>query len=331
MPGIGLLEQATAIQAASADCRGLGGAAVESDKVGLEAARLLATSPSVMSPFCSFVNRVGLSLRGSFAATQEVTACHLQAAARPGGLFVAVAIAICLTGCGTTKWTDSARSATEQLLTSDAIERAVMQVDATPLAGRKAFLDVSPLDKTNDSSYLQSSLRHQLLACGVGLAESKADAEVVVEARAGAIGTNRDELMVGLPQTNLTVAGFGGMLPEMSLAKRTDQEAVAKLSLFAYDRETGMPVWQSGVQNVASRTHDRWYFGAGPFKTGDVTESPRFAGIRLRMPTFRRQEPAELADAVKLTKPHLYDTLPPLPEDISPVLTAAGDADGTRK
>lgn len=243
-----------------------------------------------------------------------------------------VAVAVILAssaGCGTTRWTDSARTATEQLLTSDAIERAVMQVDATPLAGRKAFLDVSALNQTNDSSYLSSSLRHQLLACGVGLAESKADAEVIVEARAGAIGTNRDELMVGIPQTNLTIMGVGGMLPEMSAAKRTDQEAVAKLSLFAYDRETGMPLWQSGVQNVASRTHDRWYFGAGPFKTGDINDNPRFAGIRLRMPTFRKDKPAELADAVKLTKPHLYATLPPLPEDVSPIITADGGSDAT--
>lgn len=229
-------------------------------------------------------------------------------------------------GCGTTKWSDSARTATEQLLTSDAIERAVMQVDATALAGRKAFLDVTALAQTNDNAYLSSSLRHQLLACGVGLAESKADAEVIVEARAGAIGTNRDELMVGIPQTNVTFMGMGGLIPEMSAAKRTDQEAVAKISLFAYDRATGMPVWQSGVQNVASRTHDRWYLGAGPFKSGDVTETPRFAGIRLRVPKFKRETPIELADAVKLTKPHLYATLPPLPEDVSPVLTAGGAA-----
>ena len=257
------------------------------------------------------------------AGTQRPTACS---ASRPSlaCLLLLMLASLLATGCGTTRWTDSARTATEQLLTSDAIERAVMQVDATPLAGRKAFLDVSAMNQTNDSAYLSSSLRHQLLACGVGIAESKADAEVIVEARAGAIGTNRDELMVGIPQTNLTIMGIGGMLPEMSAAKRTDQEAVAKLSLFAYDRETGMPLWQSGVQNVASRTHDRWYFGAGPFKTGDINDNPRFAGIRLRMPTFSKGKPAELADAVKLTKPHLYATLPPLPEDVGKTLTADG-------
>lgn len=243
--------------------------------------------------------------------------------------FVACVVVAVTSGCGTTRWSDSARTATEQLLTSDAIERAVMQVDATALAGRKVFLDVSALDSTTDRLYLNSSLRHQLLACGVGLAEVRTDAEVIVEARAGAIGTNRDELMVGVPATNLTVMGFGGVIPEMSAAKRTDQEAVAKLTLFAYDRETGMPIWQSGVQNVASRTHDRWYFGAGPFKSGDINDNPRFAGMRLRMPKLRKDKPAELADAVKLTKPHIYATLPPSPEDFSPVITADGGSDST--
>jgi hypothetical protein len=284
-----------------------------------------------MSTWSEFVDRgqaaVGIHAATFRAETEAGTQQPMPSEAAPSAivlLLVVALLSLLATGCGTTRWTDSARTATEQLLTSDAIERAVMQVDATPLAGRKAFLDVSAMNQTNDSAYLSSSLRHQLLACGVGIAESKADAEVVVEARAGAIGTNRDELMVGIPQTNLTIMGIGGMLPEMSAAKRTDQEAVAKISLFAYDRETGMPLWQSGVQNVASRTHDRWYFGAGPFKTGDINDNPRFAGIRLRMPTFRKDKPAELADAVKLTKPHLYATLPPLPEDVGPVVTADG-------
>ena len=73
-------------------------------------------------------------------------------------------------GCGTTRWSDSKRTATEQLLISDAVERAVMQIDMRPLAGRAVFLDTTILNDVTDGKYLASALRHQLLASGCRLA-----------------------------------------------------------------------------------------------------------------------------------------------------------------
>lgn len=43
--------------------------------------------------------------------------------------------ALCVSGCGTTRWSDSKRTATEQMLVSDAVERAVGAIDMRPLAG----------------------------------------------------------------------------------------------------------------------------------------------------------------------------------------------------
>jgi UTP--glucose-1-phosphate uridylyltransferase len=55
------------------------------------------------------------------------------------GLVSAIAVIALSTGCGTTRWSDSKRTATEQLLISDAVERAVMQIDMRPLAGQTSF------------------------------------------------------------------------------------------------------------------------------------------------------------------------------------------------
>ncbi|MEI8227755.1 MAG: DUF6655 family protein [Planctomycetota bacterium] len=61
-----------------------------------------------------------------------------------------------LAGCGTTRMSDSKRTATEQLLVSQAIDRAVMQVDVRPLAGRKVFLETAFMDDVEDGKYLES-------------------------------------------------------------------------------------------------------------------------------------------------------------------------------
>ena len=84
-------------------------------------------------------------------------------------------------GCGTTRWSDSKRTATEQLLISDAVERAVMQIDMRPLAGQTVFLDTKILDDVSDGKYLASALKHQLLASGCRVAAAQDAAKLTAE------------------------------------------------------------------------------------------------------------------------------------------------------
>ena len=60
---------------------------------------------------------------------------------------LALVMAACAVGCGTTRWTDTQRTATEQLLVTDAIDRAVSQVNLRSLAGHTVFLDVQFLQR----------------------------------------------------------------------------------------------------------------------------------------------------------------------------------------
>lgn len=230
--------------------------------------------------------------------------------------FLAIGIAVCAAGCGTTRWSDSKRTATEQMLVSDAVERAVTAIDMRPLAGYAVFLDTTYMDDVTDSKYLTSTLRHQLLASGCRLAADRDAAEVVVEARAGALGTDRTDLLIGLPATSVEVMGNGTAIPEIAAAKRTEQRAVAKVNLFAYDRASGRPLWQSGMQHVASNTRDRWLLGAGPFQDGDIHEQMELAGDKMPSPWRLRKE-AEQADSpavagqVDLSGPKVFAALAP--------------------
>jgi hypothetical protein len=191
-------------------------------------------------------------------------------------------------GCGTSKWTDTGRSATEQLLITDAMDRAVSDLDFRALAGKTVFIDSAPLKKITDSEYLVSCLRQQMLACECVLKDAKTEADYVVEVRAGAVGTDRHDLLYGVPAVNVPtvvpVSGIPSQIPEMPFIKKTDQRAVVRLSLFAYNQKTGRRLWQSGAVSQESDAKAVWVLGAGPFQRGTIFDGMEFAGDKLDMP-----------------------------------------------
>ena len=190
-------------------------------------------------------------------------------------------LALLLAGCGTTKMTDTPRSATEMLLVSQAVDYAVARIDFAPLKGQPVYLDVTPLDAgVVDKGYLVSSVRQQLLAHGALIQEDKWRATYVVELRAGAVGTDRHSVMLGTPAVSLpsVVPGIPTSVPEIALMKKSDQRGVAKIGVFAYNRITGRAVWQSGTVESSSQLKDTWVFGAGPFTRGTIRQRPEIAG-----------------------------------------------------
>src|SRR5262245_35149140 len=80
-------------------------------------------------------------------------------------------------GCGTTRWTDTQRTLTEQWLVSSAIDEAVSRIDFTVLRDKTVFLDSQYLDLlVVDKGYLVSSVRQVLLANGCLLQEDRTKA-----------------------------------------------------------------------------------------------------------------------------------------------------------
>ncbi len=192
-----------------------------------------------------------------------------------------------LSGCGTSRWTDTARTATEQMLISDAMDRAVSEMDLRALAGKKVFLDSTPMARVTDSPYLISSLRQHMLASGCVLKDKRVEADYVVEARAGAVGTDKHEMFLGIPSISVPI-GLAPTpvpsIPEVKFIKKTEQRAITKLALFAYNAKTGRPVWQSGARPVTSKAKDVWIAGAGPFQRGSIYEGTQLAGEKIALP-----------------------------------------------
>ncbi len=182
-----------------------------------------------------------------------------------------------LVGCGTTKFSDTGRTATEQLLISSAMEDVVDEYDYSRLAGLKVHIKIA--NSTTDSEYLKSLIRQQLAANGAFVRDAEDDADYILEVAPGAVGTNRYELMYGIPETSIPAIGTlaATSIPEFALIKRTDQKAQVKLNMWAYNKTTGAIIWQSGLKTKSSNIRDRWIFGAGPFTDASYDE----AGMRL--------------------------------------------------
>ncbi len=245
---------------------------------------------------------------------------------------IAIAVFLVASGCGTSKWTDTGRSATEQLLITDAMDRAVSHLDVRALSQKTIYLDTAPLKKMTDCDYLISCLRQHMIASGCIIKDKKEDADYIVEVRAGAVGTDRHDLLYGVPAVSIPsvvpVSGIPSQIPEMPVIKKTDQRAIVKLSVFAYNRETGRPLWQSGADPQESKAKAVWVLGAGPFQRGTIYDGTEFAGDRLDLPLVDIQKPTDNRVSVA---DEAYFVEPPLETDPEEKLETAVAASDEKK
>ena len=207
-------------------------------------------------------------------------------------LVLLLAALISAGGCGTTRMSDTARTGTEQLLVSNAIDRAINEMDFSVLADKDVYLDPQYMRGTVDEGYIISSLRQHLLANGSVLKANREDATYVVEARSGAVGTNRHDVLLGVPSFSLPYTGMPGVpsqVPEIPFAKSTHQKGVAKLAVFVYNQQSGLPIWQSGATTITATSRDTWVLGTGPFQRGSIYQGTGFAGSRLMLPFGRER------------------------------------------
>jgi hypothetical protein len=206
----------------------------------------------------------------------------------PGLLLLLAAISA--SGCGTTKQAE----ATQQLLTSDAVDRSVARIDFSPLEGQTVFLEtkyiVDPKILTFvNANYVISSLRQQLFAAGCLLKEKADEADYIVEARVGTLGNDENSIIYGIPANNALASATAVLpnappvpaIPEIALARKDDKMAAAKVAAFAYHRDSRAIVWQSGLSVSKSTAKDTWFMGIGPFERGTVHDGWEFAGSKL--------------------------------------------------
>jgi hypothetical protein len=184
-----------------------------------------------------------------------------------GGTLVVLGILLGLSsGCTSTKTSNTARTGTEQLLISNAVDQSLSKVDFRPMAGKKVLIEEKYLEST-DKGYVASTVRHHVLQAGGALVAKPEEAEVILEIRSGGIGTDTSDSFLGVPGISLP-----GMLtlPDVKIVTRTRQSAFAKLGLVAIDAKTHQVLGDGGT-TLSMSDDNKWFvMGVGPYEDGSM-------------------------------------------------------------
>lgn len=215
-----------------------------------------------------------------------------------------VLTAVLAVGCTSTRTTNTARTAREQVLISNAVDQALSKVDFAAFNGAKIFIDDKYLECV-DKGYLVGSIRHRAMTNGAMVVSKIEDADVALELRSGVIGTDSADSFVGTPEIVLP-----GMLtlPEVRLISRNNQSAMAKIGIVAYSPKTNQLLGEGGVSSSMSHDNNWFVLGVGPYQNGEVkTEIERTTSRQPGQPhqslptTVAFQEPAGTPARVQLT------------------------------
>lgn len=199
-----------------------------------------------------------------------------QWAVRLLSVLVAGVFVLVVGGCSTLRSTDPPRTASEQFLLSEAAARAVKQLQVEALRDRKIYLDDFYFNAP-EKGFVLSELRAHLLINGVRLMRTRDDAEVIIEARSGAVGIDRYDYLFGLVSVPLSTNAATGStfsttvaIPELPLYKFSKQRGIASIAIIAYWNDTGELFSSSGPYVGRTNREDYWFFGFGPNTVGDI-------------------------------------------------------------
>ena len=145
-----------------------------------------------------------------------------------------------LAGCSTSVQSNPSRTATEQMLISTAADHAAAQLDLPIPAHTPVFVDNTNMDGT-DIKYAIGAIRARLLRQGARLVDDKKNADIVVETRSGALSTDQNTFLIGIPQFTVPIpfATTPLTLPEIALYGSKDQKGVAKFAFTGYNAKNG--------------------------------------------------------------------------------------------
>lgn len=174
-------------------------------------------------------------------------------------VFVALILALLALGaCTSVRETSPQRSATEQLLISTAVDRAIAKVDLELPAGTKVFVDAGQLEGS-DGKYAAGEMKDRLLRNGASLVNDKGKADALVEVRAGALSIDDRQTLVGIGSFDVPVplAGQAAKIPEIALYRDRVRQGVAKIAAFGYRTSDGKLIDATDPQFGYSHQYER--------------------------------------------------------------------------
>ena len=203
-----------------------------------------------------FFNTPRLSAIGVPVA-ESMSNVALEDARRALPILLATLLLLGAIGCASTSRVSSPRTAWEQILSTEAIDRAMAQLEWPELPGRTVFVSLgAPYEGAtapSDREYLQRNIQVALADRGALIVTEFDQAELTLTVLVGAVGLDIGERFFGFKGT---AGGFIPItIPELALFKRTRREGFAKTEIALVDHKNGAVIHRSGpVQGSAFRT-----------------------------------------------------------------------------
>lgn len=184
------------------------------------------------------------------------------------------------------------RSAIEQLLLTQAVERSLEEVTIPVAEGETVAIEVSGLqtDRAHmhvseedaafgvidspswDLSYVRDAAAARLGELGYRVRRQAAEASYLVRVKVEAMGTNQGKTFFGLPPIQSLIIPFA--LPQITLYQEQDQLAHVRLHMDVYESESGRFV-RSTPKYVGSAYHNQYVvFFFFNFRTTDLVDPP---------------------------------------------------------
>lgn len=187
-------------------------------------------------------------------------------------LTLTVAIMVTTAGCHAIRITEPARTATEQLLLSTAIDESVKGLNLESIQGKRVYFDATYF-KSYDQEYALGTLRELLLRSGAKLVTDPAQSELTIEARSGALGIDSRDSLFGLPEMTIPVPLAGQIQsPEISIYKSQHADSIAKFALVAFETPTGELVDTSGPMVGKARFYHYKVLGFINWRSTNIPE-----------------------------------------------------------
>ncbi len=165
-------------------------------------------------------------------------------------------------GCATSARITPPRSAWEQILSTEAIDRAMAQIEWPDLRGKTVLVSLGAPDEgatsPSDREYLKRNVQVALADRGALVVSELDQAELVLTVLVGAIGLDISGRFFGVLGTS---GGFIPItIPELALFKRTRLEGFAKTEIALIDHKTGGVIHRSGpVQGSTHRVTNTYF------------------------------------------------------------------------
>ena len=192
--------------------------------------------------------------------------------------FIALILAMLALGaCTTTRETSTQRSATEQLLISTAVDRAIARVNLKIPVGTKVFVKADQLQGSDDGKYAAGEMKDRLLRNGANLVDDKGKADAVVEVRAGALSIDEKQTLVGIDTFDAPIpfAGQAAKIPQIAVYKDSVRQGVAKIAAFGYSTSDGELIDLTDPQFGYSHQYERTVLFFFTWRSSDLPEEEK--------------------------------------------------------